>query len=267
MQVEIRINMDNNSGNNSKNISLYDKEINELKEYLSSESCKCIKQLETDKHWEVTDRESLVLRSDMAYELGGGTNEAVSSIAFTTSDMCVDKDGVFLLGDDLPDISEDTSYARLTFIRLDKNVVDTGNTQALYGIFRAIDYVRYHTFPKGYMMRISSVREREPVRVSKEALSDGMTLAHIGSELINAYKKRKEVAAVQIYFITEKEADYAYLRSKAHRLEQITGSLNHIFNGLVMDCSTCKSRELCDEIDGMKELHMESVKENGINIV
>lgn len=64
---------------------------------------------------------------------------------------------------------------------------------------RAVDYIRYHSFLKGYMMRISSVKEREPVRVSKEAIGKGISFSDIGSELIKAYKKRKEIAAVQIY--------------------------------------------------------------------
>ena len=36
---------------------------------------------------------------------------------------------------------------------------------------RAVDYVRYNTYPDGFMMRISSVKEREPVRISKEAVN------------------------------------------------------------------------------------------------
>ena len=72
--------------------------------------------------------------------------------------------------------------------------------------------------------------------MSKQAIADGMTFSHIGSEMINAYRKRKEVEAVQIYFLTSKTADYELLYDKAHRIEQITDSL-------------------CDEIDGMKELH------------
>ncbi len=243
---------------NTYRISIYDKDISELKEYFQSGQCGDIKELSPDESWEVTSQESLVLRSDMAYELGGGMNEAVSSIAFTTSDKYVDSDGVYLIGDDLSDITEDISYARFTLIRLNESYIRTiqeKNKEALYSVLRAVDYVRYHNYPKGYMMRISSVKEREPVRVSREALEKGMTFSHIGSEMINAYKKRKEVEAVQIYFVTSKTADYGLLRSVAHRLEQITDSLNHIFNGLVMDCSTCSSRELCDEIDGMKDLH------------
>ena len=226
-------------------LSIYDKDISELKKCFNSDAYGNIKKLPADKSWEVTAQESLVLKRDMAYELGGGMNKAISSIAFTTSSECVSDDGVYLMG-------------RFTFIRLNESYIKNiqeKNAEALHAALRAIDYVRYHNFPKGYMMRISSVKEREPVRVSKQAIADGMTFSHIGSEMISAYRKRKEVEAVQIYFLTSKTADYELLYDKAHRIEQITDSLNHMFNGLVMDCSACKSRELCDEIDGMKELH------------
>ena len=94
------------------------------------------------------------------------------------------------------------------------------------------------------------------VRVSKEAVSHGINFAAVGQGLINAYRKRPEVEAVSIYFVTEQDIDYIFLKSEAHRCEQITDSLNNIFNGLTMDCSTCSSRELCDEIDGLRQLHM-----------
>ena len=105
------------------------------------------------------------------------------------------------------------------------------------------------------MMRISSVKEREPVRISKEAVNSNISFSNIGSELIRAYKTREEVEAVKIYFITSDSADYKMLRQFAGRCEQITASLNHIFNGLVMDCSTCSSRELCDEIEDLRKFH------------
>lgn len=236
------------------NINIYDEEIAAIKEYIRQYGQESIKELPTDKHWEVTSNEGLVLRNEMAYELGGKTLPAVGLTACTTTKGCVDKDGIYLIGSDLPDISKDTAYARITFIRL-KECVAASSPQELYGILRAVDYVRYHNYPKGYMTRISAIKEREPVRVAKEALAEGMTFSHIGSELIRAYKQRKEVAAVQIYFITDENADYEKLKSTAERIEQITDSMNHIFNGLIMDCSTCGSRELCDEIDGLRQLH------------
>jgi len=109
------------------------------------------------------------------------------------------------------------------------------------------------------MMRISSVKEREPVRISKEAVNSNISFSNIGSELIRAYKTREEVEAVKIYFITSGSADYTMLKQYAGRCEQITDSLNHIFNGLVMDCSTCSSRELCDEIEDLRKFHMDKL--------
>lgn len=97
-------------------IKLYDKDIacvmQDIKAY---GECR---RLDNNAHWKMNDKEKLVLRSDMAYELGGGMNEAVSALAFTTDKAVVDTDGVYLIGDDMTSIDKDIPYARLTFIRL-----------------------------------------------------------------------------------------------------------------------------------------------------
>ena len=234
-------------------MDIYDGEIRKLISMLESH---VVKRLPLQKEWEMTEKENLILKSEMAYELGGGSNQAVSSIAFTQDEKLVPENAVYLVGDDLCNIRNDISYARITLIRLDREYIKNHDDNALYASMRATDYVRYHAFPKGYMMRISAVREREPVRVSNEAVSHGINFAAVGQGLINAYRKRPEVEAVSIYFVTEQDIDYTFLKSEAHRCEQITDSLNNIFNGLTMDCSTCSSRELCDEIDGLRQLHM-----------
>ena len=132
-------------------LSIYDKDISELKKCFNSDAYGNIKKLPSDKSWEVTAQESLVLKRDMAYELGGGMNKAISSIAFTTSSECVSDDGVYLMGEDLQDIKEDISYARFTFIRLNESYIKNiqeKNAEALHAALRAVDYVRYHNFPK-----------------------------------------------------------------------------------------------------------------------
>lgn len=234
-------------------MNLYDGEIKKLTSMLENHGAK---GLPLQREWEMTDKENLILKSEMAYELGGGSNAAVSAIAFTQDKELVPEDAVYIAGDDLSNIKNDISYARITFIRLNEAYIRNHDDNALYASMRAVDYVRYHAFPKGYMMRISSVREREPVRVSREAVSQGINFAAVGCGLINAYRKRPEVEAVRIYFVTGQDIDFTFLKNEAHRCEQITDSLNHIFSGLKMDCSTCSSRELCDEIDGIRQIHM-----------
>lgn len=59
----------------------------------------------------------MILPSEMAYELGGGTHKAVSGLAFTSDRELVGEDEILLFGPDLPEI-ENIDYARLTMIRL-----------------------------------------------------------------------------------------------------------------------------------------------------
>lgn len=102
-------------------MKLYDKDIACVMQNIKAYG-EC-RRLDNNAHWKMNDKEKLVLRSDMAYELGGGMNEAVSALAFTTDKAVVDTDGVYLIGDDMTSIDKDIPYARLTFIRLKENVM------------------------------------------------------------------------------------------------------------------------------------------------
>lgn len=234
-------------------MNLYDEQIKTIKQMVDAGGgCK---RLPADDAWNVTDKEQLVLRSDMAYELGGSMNPAVSAMAYTTSQDIIDGDGVFLTGQDLSQIKGDTAYARITFIRFRNSFVEEADEQKIYALIKALEYVRFNLYVEGFMMRISSSREREAVRVSRNALENGISFANVGAEFIKAYKKHPEVEAVQIHYITADTIDYMELGKSSRICGGITDSLDHIFNGLVMDCSTCGSRELCDTIDGLRDIH------------
>lgn len=207
-----------------------------------------------DNEWPVNRKEKLIMRSETAYELGGGELAAVSGLAFTCSKELVAKDSVYLCGKDLPAISKDLAYARITLLRLSEKLLQKED-QSLYNTLRKIEYMRYHFFPEGYMMRISPAREREPVRISKAAVKQGISFAKIGQCFQNAYRKLPEVEALETYFITLPEFPYNELKRQAHRFGQITQSLNHIFENLTMDCNACGLKEICDQIEGLKELH------------
>jgi CO dehydrogenase/acetyl-CoA synthase beta subunit len=232
-------------------MQLYDNDIIKIKNQISGYP---FVKLERKVGWSMEDKESLILRRDMAYELGGGEFAAVSGLAFTFSEDLVGEDGVFLCGEDLSEISSDRAYGRITLLRLSKALLSE-EEQALYELLRKIEFVRYHFFPYGYMMRISPAREREPVRISKSALEQGISFGKIGDCFEKAYKKLSEVEAVQTYFVTLPDFPYHQLEGEAHHLEQITRSMNHIFEDISMDCSSCGLKEICDEVEGLRELH------------
>ena len=55
--------------------------------------------------------------------------------------------------------------------------------------------------------------------------------------------------------ITDPKADYAALQAAAKKASAVTGTLTHILEGLPTDCSICALKDICDEVEGMKELH------------
>ena len=209
--------------------------------------------------WEDVGDHNLILRSDMAYELGGGTYPAVSTMAVTADTSFVEEDGVYLIGPNLGEITADTPYARIALVRVDADGMGDGN--ALYNAIRKIEYVRYHINPKGYMTRISASNGREPVRVGKEALSEGLDFAKVGKLFLDKYHENPHIQAVKLIFVTLPEFDYKSLGTLATQCESITGTIDHIFKNVMMDCKSCSLQQVCDEVEGLRELHFASMKE------
>lgn len=207
------------------------------------------------KAWQQTDGFEMVMKKDMAYELGGGSLPAVSGLFFTSDESLVPKDEVLLFGPDLPQLETDSSYARITLLKVEENSF-TGEDEA-YEQLRKIEYTRYHVFPKGYMMRISAAGMREPVRIAKNALREGMTFEKVGRLFIEGYHTHPKVERAAILFITQPDFPYEKLETLAKKGEQITASLHRIFDNLVMDCKACSLKSVCDEVEGLRSLHFQ----------
>ena len=128
-----------------------------------------------------------------------------------------------------------------------------------------MDFVKYHVFPKGYMIRTSTESSREQVRISKEAVKNGVSFERIGADFIRQYKKNINILNVKMLFITAPDADYAGAKKLAKNVKDITMSLTKILEGMPTDCGSCQLKPICDEVEGMKELHFgkEGMKKMG----
>lgn len=205
--------------------------------------------------WEDAGNSNLILRSDMAYELGGSTASlpALGGTAVTDDVDLVPKDEILLVGPDLPEIKGDVPYARLAVARVKSQEMGEGNT--LYNAIRKIEYVRYHVSPKGFMMRVSPLHERESVRVSREALSQGLDFEKVGNLMLESFHKNSKVEAVKLIFITHPDFPYNELKNEIRQAERITKTIDHILKNVMSDCKTCSLQEICDEVEGLRELH------------
>lgn len=198
--------------------------------------------------WNDIGRNELVLQRESAFELNGTGFNLVTSNP-------IGEDETVVIGDDLNCISGDRAFARISIIRID----DVADEQKAYDLIKKIEYVKYHYFPKGYMLRTSSRSHKEIVRVSKSAVAGGISFEKIGNLLIDKFKENKSVKNVSVIFVTERTADYQRLETLARKNRDITETLNHIMNSVNFDCSTCNLKPICDEVEGMKELHFKKM--------
>ena len=206
-----------------------------------------------DTGWpEVSDR-SMILRHDMAYELGGEGLPAIGCTLITADESLVPADALTLLGRDLPEIRRDVPYARIALVRVSGDTLGEG--QALYNAVRALEYTRYHFYPEGFMMRVSASRQKETVRIGKDALARGLDFTKTGNRMITAFHRNTSVEAVHMYYVTAEEFAYKELESLADESERITKTIDHIFKNAVMDCGACGLQKVCDEVEGLRELH------------
>lgn len=200
------------------------------------------KILRNDSVWNDIGQNQVIMRRDTAFELEGvGFN-------LVTSDDVTDE--IILIGDNLSEIKDNRKFARITVVGID----DVDEEKA-YNLIKKIDYVRYHTFPDGYMMRSTSRSHKEAVRVSKTAINNGIDFGKVGSLLIKKYKEIPSVKGVKMIFITHSDADYNETEKIAMKNYEITETLNHVMNSVNFDCETCNLKAICDEVEGMKELH------------
>ena len=204
--------------------------------------------------WPDAGNSELVMQREAAFELGGSGLPSANYTCVTTNPD-FQEDEIWIAGPDLSGIRKDTAFARIAILGID----EIGEDEAAYDAIRKMEFVRYHIFPKGYMVRVSTTSYKEQVRVSKKAVRDGISFESVGADYIAGYKKIPGVRCVRIIFITD-EALVPALARNAATVDGITKTLTHIFDGLSLDCNHCSMKPVCDEVDGMREEHMKHLK-------
>lgn len=232
-------------------MNLYDTLIQESLDLVNKAGLHSLPLADGQPLWQTETEQRLIFQKDMAYELGGSGLPAVSALAFTSRPAETDR--LLLYGPDLPQLQTDSPYARLTILHIDDQ--DWQDSQQAYQLLRKMEYTRYHVYPQGFMMRISTSAGREPVRVSRRALQRGLNFARVGQLFLDAYHQHPQVQAATLLFVTAPDFPYERLAQKAAKMEAVTGSLDQIFNHLVMDCNSCNLKPVCDEVEGLRELH------------
>ena len=236
-------------------MNLYDSIIKHAEELKGSSAAKRY-VYSPDRCWEDVGANELVMMKDSAFELGGEGKPAVNYTCVTSDSALVAEDEILVIGKDISEISSDVPFARIAIVRVgDIDELGEEDSEKLFRAIQDIDFVKYHVFPKGYMVRSSGESFREQVRVSKSSKLGGMSFEGIGNDYIKNYKKNKNIEAVKLMFITAPDADYKGMLADAKTVHDITLTLSKILEGMPTDCSSCGLKDVCDEVEGLKELH------------
>lgn len=235
-------------------MELYNSIIEKVDGYLGSSTPKKY-SYNPDNTWEDVGGNQLIMMKESAYELGGDNKPAVN-YACVSSDDYVTEDEIWVYGKDLNQISGSVPFARIVLVKV-AALKGEGeeDTEPLFRAIQDIDFVKYHVYPKGYMIRSSSDSFREQVRVSREAVRKGINFEQVGNSYIKEYKKNPNVLAVRVIFSTVDDANYAEMKKDAKKVRDITKTLSKILEGMSTDCHSCSLKEICDEVEGLKELH------------
>lgn len=228
---------------------LYNNLINEIKSSLNDSVI-----LPKSKNMlNVSDKNSVIFLSDTAFELGGSQKPCVSTLA-VSSDMTF-SNSVILQGNDLNEIMSDSPFGKFVFIEIE----DFPDEQDTFNKIKELEALRYHLSVDGFMTRASALNMREQIRVSKKAIKSGVRFSDYGNTLLKEYLKFPYVKSAELYFVTDFN-NFEKLNYVAKKISQTTSALNHIFDNVMFDCSTCNLKEICDEVDGLKELHLKNIK-------
>lgn len=233
-------------------MKLYDSIIAETMEKVSA---KTYKKYSYDRNsaWKLLDNTEFIMQRDAALELGGMREPSVNYTCVTT-DSDISEDEILVVGKDITEINGSISFARVIILKTSDLGEETDSEKA-FGTIRNLDFVRYHVYPEGYMVRVSASSNLEQVRVSKDALKRGISFSRVGSSYISKYKELPEVKKVRVIFITDKELVES-LVPNADKVDKITRTLTKILDGMPTDCGHCSMKAVCDEVDGLKELHL-----------
>lgn len=199
------------------------------------------------------DKNQILFLNESAFELGGSQTHCLSTMAVSSSIEF--ENSVLLFGKDLYQLKQDNEFGKIVLAQ-----IDDIDEEAAFDTVKNIELVRYNYCPEGFMTRASALSMREQLRISKNTVKNKVSFADYGNALIEKYLKNSVVKSVQIIFITDFNGKFDELYMLADKIKSTTSALNHILDNVMFDYSTCNLKEICDEVEGMKELHFKKSK-------
>ncbi|MCQ2496434.1 MAG: hypothetical protein MJ131_07565 [Lachnospiraceae bacterium] len=239
-------------------MNIFDKDIEKLIGKLASE--KIVKLTEAGDVWELVAKNPFLMERDTKIELGGYPKQSINII--TASSRLRDmqeqlKGGVYCIGDPklLTGKEKHISFGKIVLLETE-DIEDS----SWYDFTQAELITDAGIRMKDIMLRQSPTHYNINLRVSQNAYRSGFDAGFLGRTVYDAYTKMDRVRSATVIMIFGESRLYTELLEIAEHIKEITLTLNHIFDGINMDCGSCDLNEVCMEVEGLRELHKKNTK-------
>ena len=237
---------------------MFDSTIRDIRSFVADREDKRIWNVQTGHPWPEGGNRNIVLKEDMGLELGSLDTESLSCILWTGTPGLIHDGSITLVG---PDISE--SYGgSLPFAKIVLARVSGFNDENTYERYRDMELLRYTLDLRGYMLRAVSQYQREWCRISRDAIEGGFSFDILGTALMNMFREKPYVDAVEIICVTSSAEDVRQLKGITRDTSRVIGAMHKMAEEGDFDCDACEYQDVCDdagELKKMREARMRKV--------
>ena len=205
--------------------------------------------------WDILDKNIYLFDKETAFELGGYPKESVNMLIQSSNSFL---NGFYVIGDErLINKEKHLSFGKIVLLRI-KDI----ESDKIYDFTQDVLLKDAKSHFKDVMTRASSKHYYINYKVSKNALKQGFSFSSIAQAIKKQFMQIDAVEDVSVVFIVGDSNIYKELLPIVEKAKEVTLTLNHIFDGVDMDCHACNMNDICNEVQGLRKLHKELNKKN-----
>lgn len=202
------------------------------------------------------DEMQIILSKDTSIELGSSDMASISLVLLTNDNSLVEDGKMTFIGPDLPECAgRSLPFGKIIFVS--GHGFDEDN---MYKRYEEMSLQRFSLDLAGFQPRSIPQANREWSRVSKKALAEGFSLEVLGNEQYRELQKLDYVDSVEMIIITSSAADVTLFKSLSDRAAKAAQAMNKMAEHLIYDCKDCDYKDVCDEVDGLRRMHEQSMR-------
>lgn len=232
---------------------LFDDSIKQIRSYIrKKEKDRDVRQMHADTAppWPAAGSRDIVLRRDTGLELGGPRAESFSLLMWTNDAGLVEDGRITRIGPDLTQSAHECMPLGKIVIICGANFDETN----AYDRFVEMSLAAYEVSLKGYMMRTAYQDMHEWVRISSQALENGLGLHVAGRAILDACKRKNYVRAAELVTVTSANRDVNELRAVSKDAVQYINAMRKMAEEMTFDCNTCEYQSVCDGVSELKAM-------------